>query len=72
MPQTRGAKEGISTYRIVGREAVLVENYFHKVSRHVISESTEASRGAGTGTVVLRGELVRLWRKGFLLGIPGM
>lgn len=49
-----------------------MENYFHKVSRHAKSESAEASRGAGTGKAVLRGELVRLWREGFLLGSPGM
>lgn len=42
MAQTRGAKRGKSTYRILGRRAVPVENYSPKVSRHVISESTEA------------------------------
>lgn len=73
MPQTiKGAKEEKSTYRILGREAVPVENYFHKVNRHGISESTEASRGAGTGKVVPRGELVRLWRRGFPEGSPGL
>lgn len=72
MPQTREAKEGKSTYRILGRILVPLENYSHKVSRHVISESTETSRSTGAGKVALGGELVRLWRRGFLEGSPKM
>lgn len=73
MPQTiKGAKEGQSTYKILWREAVLLENYFHKVNRHGISVSIEASKGVGTGKVVPRGELVRFWRRGFLEGSPGL
>ena len=51
---------------------VPVENYSHKMDRCVIIVSIETGRGAGTGKVVLGGELVRLWRRGLLGGSPGV